>query len=113
MTFEEPKRDRPSRAAASAWMFAVLVMVVGGGLAWIALAIGLCEDEGFAGTDAYCNGGGIEATGTAFLILAAAVLVGPAVSWAARWRRVFWICVLAPPVLAAAVVLMVLTMATK
>lgn len=113
MTVDEPRPDRRSKAAASAWAFAVLLVLLGGGFAWLALAIGLCEDDGFAGTDAYCNGGGIEATGAAFLVLAGAVLIAPAIGWAARWHRVFWVGVLGPPVLAAVVVVTVLAVGTK
>ena len=88
-------------------------MLFRGGFAWLALAIGLCEDDGFPGTDAYCNGGGVEVTCMAFVALAGAVRVVPAVGWAARSHRVFWFGVLAPPVLAGVVVLTVLAIGTK
>jgi hypothetical protein len=95
-------RDRTwlTTKAGAAWTVAVFVMIVGGIVGALFLGIGLCEDVGSPGSDAYCNGGGMEASVFTLFGIAASTLVVPAVALALGRRRVFWIGVFAPPVLA-------------
>jgi hypothetical protein len=74
-------------------------MAVGGIVAWAALGIGLCEDSGSPGSDAYCNHGGLEASGLAIAALALLALFVPALGVIRGKRRLFWIGLLAPLVL--------------
>ena len=93
-----------SAAPKAAWALILLLMVIGGVVAWIGLGAGLCEDSGSSGSDAYCNGGGWEASGLAIVGLAAAALILPATGWATGNRGLFWIGLVTPPALVVAVV---------
>jgi hypothetical protein len=106
-------RDWFSTTAATAWALAFLLMLFGSGIAWIALGVGLCEDDGFPGSDGYCNDGGWEATGLAFIALVAAALVVPAIGRAAGRKRLFWTGIAGPPLVATLVTLLVLKLGTQ
>jgi hypothetical protein len=85
-------------------------MIAGGALAWIGLGTGLCEDSGSPGSDAYCNHGGWEASGLAIAGLAMSALLVPAAAVVAGSRRLFWIGLLSPPILAVFAVLLSATL---
>jgi hypothetical protein len=91
------KRDRRWFAgpAMAGWLLTFAVMTIGGFFAFFALGSGLCEDDDSAGSDAYCNRGGWEATGLAMAALAVLALLLPAAGVAAGKRRLFWLCLLA------------------
>lgn len=106
------KRDRGwfGPSAALAWLLAFGLMAIGGFMAWAALGVGLCEDDGSPGSDAYCNRGGWEASGLAIASLVAAALVVPAAGVLVRKRRLFWIGLLSPLALGVFVVVLSATL---
>src|SRR5919109_5212972 len=105
-----PDRVWFSGAAKAAWALILALMLVGGLVAWILLGVGLCEDSGSPGSDAYCNGGGWEASGLAIAGLALSAVIIPIVGVVTSSRRLFWTGVVSPPVLAAMVVLLAATL---
>ena len=96
-------RDRTwfSAAATAAWFLAVLALLFGGLIGWLALAGMLCEDVGSPGSDAFCTHGGLEAAGLVFACLLVLGIVVPAAGLALRRRRLFWMGVGGPVLLAA------------
>jgi hypothetical protein len=96
-----PPRAWVTPAAVVTWVLAVTVLFAGGALAWVMLGAGLCEDVGSPGSDAFCNHGGLEASGVGFVALFAAGLVVPVVGLAANRKGLFWSGVLGPVALAA------------
>jgi hypothetical protein len=106
------KRDRGwfGPAAIGGWVLALLVMTVGGFVAWVGLGIGLCEDEGSPGSDGYCNHGGWEASGFALAALAAFALLVPAAGLAAGNPRLFVIGLLSPLALGVLIVVVSATL---
>jgi hypothetical protein len=85
-------------------------MTVGGFVVWAALGLGLCEDDGSPGSDAYCNHGGWEASGLALAALAVVALMVPAAGVVIGKRRLFWIGLLSPLPLGVLVVLLSATL---
>jgi hypothetical protein len=64
--------------------------------AWIGLGIGLCEDTGSPGSNAYCNHGGWEASGLAIAGLGVSAVIIPVAGVVTGSRRLFWIGLLSP-----------------
>jgi uncharacterized membrane protein len=95
-------RDRSwlGAKAGAVWGVAAATMLVGGFYGFFLLG-GPCEDVGSGGSDAYCNHGGLEASAFTLLAIVASSVVVPTVAAALGHRRLFWIGVCAPPVLAA------------
>ena len=87
------------------WLLAFALMTIGGFIAWAGLGVGLCEDDGSPGTDAYCNHGGWEASGLALAGLLAFAVIVPTAGVVAGKRLLFWLGLLAPPALAVFVVM--------
>jgi hypothetical protein len=98
--------------AGAAWGVTLAAMTVGGAVAWIALGTGLCEDDGSAGSDAFCNRGGWEASGLALGALVVLAVLIPAVGLAAGKRRLFWIGLLSPVALGVLVVVLAAVLGT-
>jgi hypothetical protein len=100
------RRDRGwfGPSAAVGWLLAVGVMTVGGFVAWAGLGLGLCEDDGSPGSDAYCNHGGWEASGLAIAALVVLAVIVPAAGVVVGKRRLFLIGVVSPVALGALVV---------
>jgi hypothetical protein len=92
------------------WLLAVAVTTAGGFLAWAALGLGLCEDDGSPGSETYCNRGGWEASGLAIAALVVVALIVPAAGLVVGRRRLFWIGLLSPLPLGVLVVLLSATL---
>jgi hypothetical protein len=70
---------------------------VGAYIAALPVSVGLCEDSGSSGSDAYCNGGGMETALIAILIDVAAALAAPALVLLSGRHGAFKVALLAPP----------------
>jgi hypothetical protein len=102
------KRDRGwfGPSAAVGWLLALALMTIGGFTAWTGLGVGLCEDVGSPGSEAYCNHGGWEASGLAIAVLVVVAVIVPTAGVVVGKRRLFWIGLLSPPALAVLVVML-------
>ena len=82
------------------WALLFVLTLAGGGVAWFALVISLCEDAGNGGSQEFCNGNGGTASGVVMFGLGLGELVFPALSLRFGKRRLFWASVLTLPLLA-------------
>jgi len=95
-------RDRAwfSPGAATAWFLAVVALLLGGLIGWLARAGMLCEDVGSPGSEAFGNHGGLKAASLVFVCLLVFGIVTPAVGLGLRRKRLFWTGVCGPVLLA-------------
>jgi hypothetical protein len=99
---EKPDRRWFGGAQGATWGLTLVVMLVGGLIAWVGLGTRLCEDFGSPGSDAFCNGGGWEASGLAIACLTVVAVLIPAAGVVSGSRRLFWTGLLLPLGLAVA-----------
>jgi hypothetical protein len=95
------------------WFLIVVLLLGGSAIAWLAVGIGLCEESYSPGSDRYCNRGGWEASGGAYVAIVVSAVVVPALGARAGSRRVFWVGLSLPVLLAVADVVLSATLGRR
>jgi hypothetical protein len=95
-----------SRRAKTAWAGILALLLVGSAVAWITVGVSLCEESYSPGSSRFCNKGGWEASGAAFIAIVIAALVVPALGAVVGSRRLFRVGLALPVLLAVADVLL-------
>jgi hypothetical protein len=102
-----------SRRAKIAWAGIVALLLVGSAVAWIAVGVGLCEESYSRGSSRFCNHGGWEASGAAFIGIAIAAMAIPVLGAIVGSRRIFRVGLVLPVLLAVADAVMSATLGVK
>jgi hypothetical protein len=102
-----------SRTAKIAWAGILVLLLAGSAIAWVAVGIGLCEESYSPGSARYCNKGGWEASGAAFVGIVVVAVTVPALGAVVGSRRFFRVGLALPVLLAVADVVMSATFGAK